>query len=257
MKIAVISDIHGNMEALGAVIADIDAENVDKILVCGDLAMGGPEPAEVIDFLIGFARRKEVFFVLGNTDEMILKANDKEGASYLPGDETMKAALGFTQKALSTEQITFLAGMPESQIVKIGELGILMVHGSPRSISENVLPDLSEDIVKQMIQGHDEDIIFCGHTHLPVVYEIGRQAVVNTGSVGRPFTEKPYASYVILDILDISGKYYGIRHKLVKYDNQVTADKLMKLGFDGCDKLAKVIVNPIERHKLLSSRSFR
>jgi putative phosphoesterase len=248
MKIAAISDIHGNMEALRAVIDDIDIEGIDKILVCGDLAVAGPEPSEVIDCLLGLSKDKDITFILGNTDEMILKANEKDGKEYFPDDETMKAAVKHCQKVLRDDQIKFLETLPQKQTVRFGKLDVVLVHGSPRSISENIYPDLDYEIVRQMIEGQRGDIILCGHTHLPAVYRIDNQTVINTGSVGRPFTENPEACYAVIDYPDLNAKNYEISHKYVKYDAQATANKLMRLKFKGQDRLAKVILNPSERH---------
>ena len=247
MKIAIISDIHGNLEALTAVINDIEQENVDNVFVCGDLAMAGPNPVEVIDTLQKLAENKDLTFVLGNTDEMILKANENDCTDYLPGDETMRAALTYTQQVLDEKQIEFIRDIPEQQVVMVDSLSVLIVHGSPRNIGENITPELDENVMKQMLEGHNENIIFCGHTHLPVIHKINNQTVVNAGSVGRPFTDNPLACYAVLEIM---GKDFDVHHKYVKYDHKTTADKLTRMGFVGCEKLAKVILNPSDRHHL-------
>lgn len=248
MKIASISDIHGNIEALEAVINDIEKENIDKIFVCGDLAVAGPNPSEVIDRLQELSGFKDMSFILGNTDEMILKANENEGLKYFPGDPAMKSSIKYCQKTLTNDQLEFLRSLPEKLVINIGNQKILLVHGSPRNISENIYPGLEEDYVKQIINGQEEDIIFCGHTHLPVIYNVGSQTVINNGSVGRPFTDNPDSCYAIVDYPDLNSKDFRVFHKYVEYDRQATADKLRKLNLEGSDKLAKIILNPSERH---------
>jgi len=247
MKIAAISDIHGNIEALNAVIDDINRENIEKIFVLGDLSVGGPDPDAVIDRLQELSADMDITFILGNTDEMILKANENEGSNYYPGDPTMKEAVKYCQRVLQDNHLRFLASLPEKRTLKFGNLDLLLVHGSPRSIGENIYPDLDESKVQEMIQGQEEDIIFCGHTHLPVVYRIGLQTVINTGSVGRPFTDNPDSCYAVLDYPDIGSKSFDVIHKFVKYNNQATAVKLRNIGLEGGDKLAEIIINPMKR----------
>ena len=252
MKIAVISDIHGNLEALNAVLQDIESQEINKIFICGDLAMAGSEPEKTVDRIIGLTKEKDVAIILGNTDEMIIKSSGKTGDEFTPADETMAASLKFTQKFLRADQIEFLKNLPLKHKEKIGELKILLVHGSPRKINENISPDLDEKILKEMLSGTQEDIIFCGHTHLPVVYKIEKQTIINVGSVGRPFTENPDACYAILDYSTSANcnKIFDISHRFVKYDKETTAKKLQKLPFKGSGKLAQVILHPKDRYNL-------
>lgn len=250
MKIAVISDIHGNLEALNAVLQDIELQEIDKIFICGDLAMAGPEPEKTVDKIIELSKQKDVAIILGNTDEMLIKAFGKQEKEYTPADETMAASLRYTQKTLRADQIEFLKQLPLKHREKIGDLEILLVHGSPRKINENISPDLDEQILKEMLSGVHEDIVFCGHTHLPVVYKVDNQTIVNVGSVGRPFTENPDACYAILDYPAPHNKDFDVFHKFVKYDKETTAKKLQKLPFAGSEKLAQVILHPIDRHTL-------
>ena len=250
MKIAVISDIHGNLEALNAVLQDIETQKADKIFICGDLAMGGAEPERTVDKIIELSKQKRTAIILGNTDEMIIKAFGKQEKEYTPANETMAASLKYTQQTLRLDQIEFLKQLPLHHKEKIGELAILLVHGSPRKISENITPDLDEKILREILSGTQEDIIFCGHTHLPVIYKVENQTIVNVGSVGRPFTKNPDACYAILDYPDLNKKGFKISHKFVKYNKEKTAKKLQKLPFDGSEKLAQVILQPLDRHAL-------
>ncbi len=253
MKIASISDIHGNIESLQAVVRDIKREGIEKIFVCGDLAVAGPNPSETLDLLQELSKTKEVIFILGNTDEMILKANNKEGSGYYPDGFAMKAAVKYCQKVLRNDQLEFLRSLPEKQSLRLGELNILIVHGSPRHIAENIYPDMESKEVARIIEGYNEDIIFCGHTHLPAIYKVGYQTVVNNGSIGRPFTDVPDACYAILDYPDLNSKSFRIYHKYVEYENWSTADKLKKIVFEGSERLARIILTPMERHNPANS----
>ena len=250
MKIAIISDIHGNIEALNAVLQDIENQKAEKIFICGDLAMAGADPEKTVDKIIELINRKKAVCILGNTDEMILKSSGTYGDGYTPGDKTMAASLKYSKQILRPNQIEFLKNLPLQHSERIGKLEILLVHGSPRKIGENIFPDLDEKILKEIVSGVKEDIIFCGHTHLPVVHKVDEKTIVNVGSVGRPFTKNPDACYAIFDYPDLDSKDFEISHRYVKYDKETTAKKLESLPHEGGEKLARVILNPEERFVL-------
>lgn len=234
MKIAVLSDIHGNMEAFNAVLADMKTKRVDKVFICGDLAMAGPEPAVAVDFLQDF----DATIIQGNTDEMIVK-------NIIPPNEIMANALKYAQEMLSEEQKEFLESLPFSHLEEIEGLQLLFVHGSPRRNNEDILPSQSEEKIAEIISGAKEDIIFCGHTHLPCGYQIKKQTVVNVGSVGRPFSEVPEACYVTVNINKDEAE---ILHHFVPYDVETAAQKLRKTGFWGADALADMLICAISRY---------
>jgi putative phosphoesterase len=250
MKIAVISDIHGNIEALNAVLADIENQNTDRLFILGDLAMAGADPEKTVDTVIELIKTKNAVCILGNTDEMVIKGSGTPGDGYTPGNPTMAASLKYSKQILRPEQIEFLKQLPQTHSEKIGELSFLLVHGSPRQINENISPDLDEETLKEIISEAKEDVILCGHTHLPVVYKVNLQTIINDGSVGRPFTENPDACYAVINYPDLNSKEFSVEHKFVDYDRKTTAKKLESLPFEGGDKLASVILNPETRHAL-------
>jgi len=234
MKIAVLSDIHGNREALEAVLEHIARQNIDKIFICGDLAMAGPEPSRTVEFLKSF----DATFIQGNTDEMIVK-------NIIPPNEIMSNALKYAQYELTDEQKSFLANLPFSHSEKIEELNLLFVHGSPQKNNEDILPDQNQEKIAEIIEGTTQDLIFCGHTHLPCGYQVKKQTVVNVGSVGRPFCEEPKACYVTVNINKSEAE---ILHHFVEYDVQSASKKLAKLPFVGADKLAEMLIGATNRY---------
>lgn len=245
MKIAVMSDIHGNMEALEAVLEDIENNEITKLFICGDIAMAGPEPARTTDFCRTLQDKFEVAVIQGNTDEMIAKYSGQPNDKYLPPNEIMAEALKYAQNVLSNEQKSFLANLPVEYTEKVGGISIKLVHGSPRKNNEDILPNASPDKVAEMIKDTSEDLIFCGHTHLPAVFICGSQTVINVGSVGRPFTEEPKASYVILDVENAN---FSITHRQIKYDITTASEKLAVQDFNGADKLAGMLVQATSRY---------
>lgn len=246
MKIAIISDIHGNMQALEAVLADIRAEHCDKIFCLGDLAMAGPEPVKAIELIRKMNEDKNFVLIQGNTDEMIGSCSSETIATVKSAFPIMGEALEDDCKIIPLELKEFLKTLPKQYKVEIEGLKILLVHGSPRRNDENILPNLPIEKIEGMLEGVGADVVFCGHTHMPCGYQTSKgQTVVNDGSVGRPFTENPQACYVVAEFKD--GKF-EVMHKFIDYDKQTAAEILSKRKFKGADKLAQILIRPEFRH---------
>ncbi len=246
MKIAIISDIHGNMQALEAVLADIKVEKCDKIFCLGDLAMAGPEPVKAVEFIKNMAKNDNFYLIQGNTDEFIANYSPELKEKIASSFPVMAQALENDVQIMSEDDIIFLKNLPKQMELEIEGVKILLAHGSPRNNSENIFPDLPIEKVEEMIKGVDADIIFCGHTHIPCGYQTNtKQTVVNDGSVGRPFTLDPKACYVIAEFKD---KKFNIMHKFIDYDKQKASQILAKRPFKGSKNLAKMLINPELRH---------
>ena len=241
MKIASISDIHGNLDALKYVISDIEEQGIDKIFICGDLVMAGSEPVKTLDYIIELQKNKDVVIIQGNTDEMIVKSKGND--EYTPPNQIMASALNYAQAVLREDQKEFLSQLPAKYEETIGKLKILAVHGSPRKNNEDILPDMPTEKLQEIISGTDADIILCGHTHIPVIYNVGKQVIVNDGSVGRPFSGTPKACYAIIDYPDLNKDEFSANHRLVWYDYGLAAEKMAKLPFRGAVKLSHMLVN--------------
>lgn len=243
MKVAVISDIHANWQALQAVLDDIKIQNCEKILCLGDLAMAGPEPQKVIDFV---KNQSDWIVIQGNTDKLIAEFTPEMIDLMKDKFPVMANALDDDVKIINREQKEFLFNLPPSKELEIEGVKILMVHGSPRRNNEDILPETTLDELEEIIAGVGADLIFCGHTHVPCGFQTNsRKTVVNVGSTGRPMTSNPQSCYVIADFN--SGEF-TIEHRLVDYDRK-TASKLMgNRKFEGAEKLAQMILEPTERH---------
>lgn len=239
MKIAVISDIHGNVTALNAVLHDIEKEGCEQIFCLGDLAMAGSQPKETIDIIRNL---RNITVIQGNTDKMIVDAY--RGNEY--GDSLMETALKDDIKYLNEEQINFLKNLPEQTEVTVDGFKILLVHGSPRANNENISPDLPIEKVEEIIKDTDADIILCGHTHLPCGFQTStNQTVINDGSVGRPRGGNIDSCYAIIDFKNNS---FEIKHKFVRYNNSAEKDLILKRNYRGREKLAKALTEPSENH---------
>lgn len=247
MKIAVISDIHGNMQALESVLADIKKEGCNKIFCLGDFAMAGPEPDKTIDKVKELVKSPDFVIIQGNTDEYIGENSQTMADKIKIANPVMGAAYESDLKMIKPENIAFLRTLPSQKEVEISGVKILLVHGSPRANNENIFPGMPVEKVEEMIKGTDAEIIFCGHTHQPCGYQTNtRQTVVNVGSVGRPLSEVPKACYAVLEINE-NGEFY-VEHRSVSYDKETASEILAARGFDGADKLAAMLLSASERY---------
>lgn len=246
MKIAIISDIHGNNEALNAVLKDINNQKCDKIFCLGDLAMAGPEPSKVVNKIKNMLNNNFIL-IQGNTDEK-LGTYSKNFEEILDKNVPVMAnAYRADLKELTDNDKDFLAKLPENIILEERGIKIMLCHGSPRKNDENIYPDLPMEQIEEIIADSNSDIIFCGHTHIPCGYETNSgRTVVNVGSVGRPFSEQPKACYAIMTIKE--NKSFEIEHRLINYDVETASEKLKKRNFNGCEKLAAMLIKATSRY---------
>ena len=249
MKIAVISDIHGNLEALKSVIDDIKNEGCEKIFCLGDLAMAGPMPKETIDYVRNLDKEFDFEIIQGNTDEMIAHASNEIYQKIKEALPVMGEAYASDIKTVTDEQKEYLKNLAKQKEIQIGKLKILLVHGSPRRNNEDIFPDLDIKIVEEMISSTDANIILCGHTHIPCGYQTTtNQTVINAGSVGRPFSITPKSCYCIIDIIDEVSGIFEAKHNLVDYDYEKSAKILEQRGFNGAQKLADMLRRATNRY---------
>lgn len=239
MKIAVISDIHGNLEALKAVMTDIKEHGITKIYCLGDLAFCGPEPKETIEYFRN--ELKDVVMIQGNTDEMIIKATEAEDNQFMPKHPVMASAIRYSQQVLDDEDKTYLANLQIDYKESFEALNVLFVHGSPRKNNEGITVNMKYSKLEEILEGVEEHMVFCGHTHYPIIHRCANKTVVNVGSVGRPFGENLRAVYVILDLTRIQEREYDIEHRYVKYDTAGAADRLEQCDFEGAETLSYML----------------
>ncbi len=249
MKIAVISDIHGNMQALESVLEDIKFQGCEKIYCLGDLVMAGAEPQKAVEFFMKAAQNPDFVIIQGNTDQYLGADSEAVYENIKKANEIMAEAYKADLNILTYEEKSFLRNLPPQKEIIIGALKILLVHGSPRANNENIFPSMPIEKIEEMIKETDADIIFCGHTHQPCGYQTNtRQTVVNDGSVGRPLNDVPKACYVVLEITNADEKEYNISHRLIDYDNETAAEILKSRDFKGADKLAAMLISAGERY---------
>lgn len=179
--VAVLSDVHGVLPVLDAVLGEPEVASADLIVVTGDHA-SGPEPVQVLDRLVGLGAR--VILVQGNADrELVALAR---GADIVVPDEVSPWAAS----QLGARHIELLDRMPHPVTVHVDGFGpVLFCHGTPRDDAEVVLVDTRLQRWAEVFRGLPDDVqtVVCGHTHMPFVRLVDRRLVVNPGSIGMPY----------------------------------------------------------------------
>jgi predicted phosphodiesterase len=175
----------------------MDARGAENRYCLGDLVGYGAFPNEVV----AAVRERDIPTIMGNYDEGVGNSSDDCGCAY---KEPTAEALGKRSIAWSNEHTTasnkaYLRGLHESIPVQLGDLRVLLVHGSPRRINEYLYEDRPDATFERIMDGAEADVLVCGHTHLPYhkVLPSGRH-IVNAGSVGKPKDNNPDTCYVVL-----------------------------------------------------------
>jgi putative phosphoesterase len=185
LRVAALYDVHGNLPALEAVLAEVDA---DLILVGGDVA-AGPWPSETLERLCGLGDRTR--FIRGNADREVAEV----GVRGLAPPEVME----FVRGRLSKEQVAILGSLPLTISVEVEGLGsVLFCHATPRN-DEEILTRISPDERwQQALDGVRADVVVCGHTHVQFSRTVGDTLLVNSGSIGMPYEHEPGAYWTLL-----------------------------------------------------------
>ena len=203
--VAALYDIHGNLAALEAVLAEVPDDAT--IVVGGDVVAGGPQPSETLERLRGLGDR--VRWLRGNADREL---DPNEPGLAPPG------AIEETRARLTEEQIAFLLGNPPT--VRLGR--VLYCHATPRNDVDIFTVETPEERVVEIFADVDADVVVCGHTHMQFDRTIGGTRVVNAGSVGMPYEDEPGA-YWLLDL----------EHRRTPYDgeplSQATHEEALRL----------------------------
>ena len=220
MRVAVVSDVHGNLPALEAVLAEIDREKVDLVVSGGDVAMG-PMPAECVDALLALDR---VVWVRGNADREAVPERYAELAHWVA------ERLGHERQAL-------VAGAPLTAGVEVDDLGsVLCFHGTPRS-DEEILTKLSpEHRVAEALGGVEQRVVVHGHTHVQYDRQVAGRRVVNAGSVGMPYEGRRGAFWALL------GPDVELRR--TEYDVDAALAAIRATGYPAVDELAGWLLEP-------------
>lgn len=238
MKIACISDIHGNKLALDNVLSDIQKNGADKIFILGDLAMGGYDPNYTIEKLFSLDNTE---IIQGNTDKLIVDYSSSLYENLHKVNPIMAGALKLDDVEIKDENKEKLKNLPVKKDVEILGVKFELCHGSPRKQDENIYPDMPLDFVEEAVKNSKADVILCGHTHIPCGYSLNSgKTLVNVGSVGRSMTDDKMPVYLLISI-NQEGQF-SFEHKKVKYDNKAVSKIIEKRDFKESLEFSKLYV---------------
>ncbi|PYQ67568.1 MAG: phosphoesterase [Acidobacteria bacterium] len=193
MRVAALYDIHGNLPALEAVLAEVRLTGVDLVLIGGDV-LPGPMPGETLDALLDLEIPAR--FIVGNGEAAVLAERPGAEGTTLP--EKVRETLRWTAGQLLPAHETWILGWPRTLRVEIPGLGeTLFCHATPRSDTEIFTRQTPEDRLAPAFAGVDATLVVCGHTHMQLDRKVGAIRVVNAGSVGMPFG-RPGADWLLL-----------------------------------------------------------
>jgi putative phosphoesterase len=231
MRVAIVSDIHGNLTALKAVITDLKMANPDLVVHGGDLAASGNRPAEVVD------RIRELGWpgVVGNTDEMLWAPEEFDRQMKRASKLRVLLEILFhefapaTHELLGDERIQWLRALPP--VWRNEE--IVLAHASPSDLWQAPMPNCEEQQLIVTYGGLGSGVAVYGHIHRPYVRQVPEFVVANSGSVGMPYDGDPRASYLLIEDGNVT-----IRR--VEYDVDAEIQQLHRSGYPRAAWLSKI-----------------
>ncbi|BDI59749.1 metallophosphoesterase family protein [Qipengyuania nanhaisediminis] len=192
MRVALLADIHANIAALDAVLAEVRREGIAQLVLLGDFVGYFYEPRAVIEALAQF----DCIAIRGNHDRMAIEARS-DGARLRQYRSRYGSGLDAVIEQFDAEHWQWLGALPETRDVALGTLKVRLAHGAPFDPDAYIYPDSSQDRFAQVVEGFDGDAIWLGHTHWPMMRP-GPPALVNPGSVGQPRDIGGLASWAIV-----------------------------------------------------------
>jgi len=245
--LAVLADIHGNLPALEAVLAEIQQKGVDGVIVAGDLT-GGPHPDETIELL----RELGSWMIRGNSDSQLLQlARGAAPAAWYTSRQF--ALLRWSARHIDPATLSFLESLPQQRVVEIaGAPAIRVVHGSPRHAAESIFPDQQPEILDLALAQVGEPALVCGHTHIPWVRERDGRLALNPGAVCGPLSGDVGAQYALLAWREGPGasraeRRWRVEHCTAAYDlARIRADFCASGLLEQGGALARAFLRSIE-----------
>ncbi|MBE3560509.1 MAG: metallophosphoesterase family protein [Ktedonobacteraceae bacterium] len=233
MRVAIISDIHGNQVALAAVLEDLARQGtVDQIVVAGDLCLNGPRPREVLEMV----QRLHCPVLQGNVDsEVVTKAPRKSGKK--------QNMAGWVRAQIGPEGVAYLAALPFSYRInnhKANSSDLLVVHANPLDQEQAIFPTASDSTLEYLLGGLDAGIsaLAFGHYHVAYQRRWRHLLLVDVGSCGLPRDGDLRASYAILTWRD--GNWQA-EHRRVPYDVEKVVQQIKESGMPNVEKRIKVL----------------
>lgn len=221
MKIAALYDIHGNLPALNAVLAELDEVQPDLIVIGGDV-IPGPLPRQTLAKLIGLGDRAR--FIRGNGEREVITAFDDQASDPAPGEQ-VRETTGWTAGQLGQSERDFIAQWPERLALDVDGLGsIVFCHATPRNDMDIFTPNTPQERLNLFFSSVEVDTVVCGHTHMQFEMRVGNVRILNAGSVGMPYADRPGAYWLLLD-------RQSIEFRRTEYDFEQAARQVRESGY--------------------------
>lgn len=198
MKLAVFSDIHGNLQGLQAVLKDMEARRADIVWCGGDLVGYGADPGAVVELI----QSKGIPTIMGNYDDGIGYFRIACGCDYA-NDAAMERgqrSIAWTKEKTTEEHKAYLRNLPYRLQREIEGHQVVLVHGSPVQLNEYLFETVADSVFEAHLTATGADVLIFGHTHKPFHRVLNGKHLVNSGSAGKPKHGNPNATYVMLDI---------------------------------------------------------
>jgi putative phosphoesterase len=236
MKVAFISDIHGNAIALEAVLLDISKKEVDQVYVLGDLVYRGPEPKRSLELIQSLHTK----VIKGNADEWVVRGV-REGEVPDKALEMMNRERQWIVDQLNTSDIEYLQQLPTELTTTIDGIDVVAFHATPDSLFEIILPDTADDTVKtSLMHRADAQVYIYAHIHRPYIRYIDGKVIMNTGSVGLPFDGVAKASY---GMIEVENGNLRTSIERVNYDTEKVMELYKERDYPNADMMIDTIKN--------------
>ena len=239
-RIALISDIHGNLTALEVVLADIERHNAEQIVCLGDVAQEGPQPVAVIHRL----RDLDIPVIKGNTDDWLVNPKPKKARSE---KDRQEIAIGqWVRAQLTDRELALLQAYAQTLTFDLGGASLLCYHGSPLSCEHLIRPTTPAKRLKELFDGRNEALFAGGHTHEAMIRRFGPSLILNPGSVGAPVVERrisseddTYPSWAEYALIESNGADLHVTLRRVPYALDAFAAAVRASGIPHPDFLLK------------------
>jgi putative phosphoesterase len=225
-RVAIITDIHGNLPALQASLDTIDQLDFDAVYCGGDLVGYGPHPNQVCELIA----ERQIPTIYGNYDYAIARELDDCGCAYItPHDRELgQRSVAWTLEHTDDASKQFMRDLPFDLRFSIGDVAVHLVHGSPRKVNEYLFEDKPARLYERLAAAEDATTLVFGHTHKPWIHTYADVRFVNCGAVGKPKDGDPRAAFAILEL-----DHDGVLHasiKRVAYDAEAVAREVKDAG---------------------------
>lgn len=223
IKVAVISDIHGNYVALEEVLKDAKSQGVEKYIFTGDLINEFPFGNRVIDLIKGLEKDFDVYTVKGNREQYLIEYDENK---YTWENIQFRNTI-FMRNELSDENFEYIKNLPFLLSIKIEDLSFKLFHGSIYNISE-FIHNYDDELMEKVANESEEDVLLFGHSHQRIwTREYNNKLFINAGCSGVSKVNPHHAEYVIMNI---EGRNIQVEERNIKFDTEILKEEILKSG---------------------------